>query len=373
MSTSEEREIRVGVVGLGVKGAAHARNIIGGKAGPMRLAAVCDSNTQRLCEFHEVASYTDIDGVLASGTLDGVIIATPHPSHPDLARAALRSGLHVLVEKPIAVDIAEGRKLIHEFRENPAVFAIMLNHRTDPKFRKVREIVTGGVLGEIRRITWLVTDCFRTCAYYRSGGWRGTWDGEGGGLLINQCIHHLDLLQWIFGMPERLRAFCRFGRYHPVEVEDEVTAVLEFGNGATGVFIASTGEAPGSNRLEVAGENGLLTVTGQSMRLCRNRVPMTEWSRNATGATEKPTCTSEEMQFQGRGGQHNEILVSFANAILSGDPLIAPAADGLFSLEIANAMLTSTVAGRSVSLPINQACSAARIRRYIRASKTSCG
>ncbi|MDA0577848.1 MAG: Gfo/Idh/MocA family oxidoreductase, partial [Verrucomicrobia bacterium] len=215
-------------------------------------------NAERMATFPNVKAFAKPEDMYASGTVDAVVVATPHYSHPDLSMAALARGLHVLVEKPIAVHKQEAERLIRAARPGGPLLAVMLNQRTDPRYRKMREIVQGGELGRLQRVTWIITDWFRTDAYYKTGAWRGTWAGEGGGLLMNQCQHQLDLLQWMFGMPRAVRAWCGLGKRHAIEVEDEVTAYLEYADGATGLFVASTGEAPGVNRLEVAGELGRL-------------------------------------------------------------------------------------------------------------------
>jgi predicted dehydrogenase len=281
---------------------------------------------------------------------------------------ALAAGLHVLVEKPISVHKADCERLIAAHRNERQVFAAMFNQRTDPAYRRIRALVGDGELGEIRRLNWIITDWFRTAAYYASGGWRATWAGEGGGVLLNQCPHNLDLLQWMFGLPVRVRAFCHFGRYHDIEVEDDVTAYLEFANGATGVFIASTGEAPGTSRLEVAAEGGRVVYERDELRFARNAVPMSEFSRTAPQAFARPECADCVVPLSDHGGQHNEILQNFADAILDGQPLIAPAREGIRSVELANAMLMSTWLDRTVELPLDGARYARLLRHHARRS-----
>jgi predicted dehydrogenase len=289
----------------------------------------------------------------ASGLVDAVLIATPHFQHTSLGVRALEAGLHVLVEKPISVHKADAERLIAAHSRKDLVFAAVFNQRTDPYYLRLREMIRGGELGEVRRISWTITDWFRTEHYYSSGTWRATWAGEGGGILLNQCPHNLDLLQWLFGQPRRVRAFCGFGRYHDIEVEDDVTAYLEFPNGATGVLTASTGESPGTNRLEVAAENGRIVYEGDRLVFTRNASPMTEFSRTAKASFDRPKTAESVDTYPDHGEQHLGILRNFAAAILEGAPLVAPGEEGLASLELANAFLLSSWTGRTVDLPID--------------------
>jgi predicted dehydrogenase len=337
-------------------GSFHARAILEGKVPRMRLTAVCDPDPDRFGAAPEAAGFTDSGELIRSGAADAVLIATPHYAHTAVGIDALERGLHVLVEKPISVHKRDCERLIaaHEGRADQ-VFAAMFNQRTDPFFLKIRALIQGGELGEIRRVNWIVTNWFRTAAYYASGGWRATWAGEGGGVLLNQCPHNLDLLQWLFGMPASVRAFCRFGQYHAIEVEDDVTAYLQFENGATGVFITTTGEAPGTNRLEVAAERGRIVYENDRLTFTRNEVGMSEFSRTSESGFAAPPVWDVSIPISGHGEQHVGILKNFAAAILEGAPLIAPAAEGVHSVELANAMLYSTFTGQTVELPLDGA------------------
>jgi len=258
-----------------------------------------------------------------------------------------------MVEKPISVHRADAERLIAAYSNKKQVFAAMFNQRTDLYYRKIRQLIQSGELGELRRVNWIITNWFRTEAYYGSGGWRATWAGEGGGVLLNQCPHNLDLFQWMFGMPTSIRAFCKFGRYHDIEVEDDVTAYCEFANGATGVFITSTGEAPGTNRLEIAAERGRLVYENDTISFTRNEVPMSEFSKSSTQAFARPDSWDITVPAASHGGQHNEILQNFVDAILHGATLLAPAVEGIHSVELANAMLMSAWTDEAVTLPID--------------------
>lgn len=350
------KHVRYGIVGLGLMGAGHARSLAEGRVPGGRLAAVCDSDPAREKEFPGIPFFRDSGALFAAGIVDAVLIATPHYAHTTEGIAALKAGLHVLVEKPVSVDKADALQLIKAHRAPRQVLGAMFNQRTDPRYRKLREMVRGGELGQIRRVNWIITDWFRPNAYYQHAGWRATWDGEGGGVLLNQCPHNLDLFQWIFGMPSRVRGFCQFGRYHDIEVEDDVTAYFEYPDGMTGVFITSTGEAPGTNRLEVTGERGRLVVEGGKFEFLRNAVPTTEFSRRTKEKFQAPPVKPVAVRIPaGAGEQHLGILKNFTAAILRGTPLLAPAAEGLHSVELANAIIMSSVQNRTVDLPLSAA------------------
>ena len=363
-----KESLRLGVIGLGNMGRQHARAVATGLIPRTTLAAVCDADPQRLAEFPQAARFTSSAEMLASGTIDAVVIATPHYSHTSLGIAALRAGLHVLVEKPISVHAADARRLLAARRGRRQVFAAMLNQRTDPYYLKIRDLIRSGRLGRIQRVNWIITTWFRSDAYYASGGWRATWAGEGGGVLLNQAPHNLDLFCWLFGRPMRVRAHCHFGKHHAIEVEDEVTAWCEFAGGATGVFITSTGEAPGTNRLEITGDRGRLVYENDRVEFIRTAVPVSQFRRRTKELFATPKTTTRVFTAKDHGGQHNAILANFAAAILDGAPLIAPAAEGLASVELANAMLMSTWLDRTIELPIDARRYARLLRERIRLS-----
>jgi len=348
------KEVRLGIIGMGLMGSGHARSILAGRVPGCRLAAACDPDRRLAPEFADLPWFDDVPSLLRSGAVDAVLIATPHYAHTTAGIAALKSGLHVLVEKPISVHKADALKLIAAHRNRKQVFAAMFNQRTDPRYQTLRRMVRGGDLGKIRRVNWIITDWFRPHAYYKQAGWRATWAGEGGGVLLNQCPHNLDLFQWIFGMPSKVRGFCQFGRYHKIEVEDDVTAYFEYPDGKTGAFITSTGEAPGTNRLEVTGERGRLVVEGGKFEFLRNEIPTSEFSRRTKEKFQAPPRQLVPVDLpEGTGEQHVGILKNFTNAILRGEPLLAPAAEGLHSVELANAILMSSIEGRTVELPLS--------------------
>jgi len=354
--------VRLGVIGLGGMGQSHCGAVLSGEVPGCELTAVCDEDPKAAGHFPEIPFFGTVEELIDSGRIDAVLIVTPHFSHTSIGIQALKAGLHVLVEKPISVHKADCERLIAAHRDKKQVFAAMFNQRTDPRYQEVRKLVQGGALGTIRRVNWTITDWFRSEAYYSSGGWRATWEGEGGGVLLNQCPHNLDLYQWIFGMPSKVRGFCQLGRYHAIEVEDDVTAYFEYPNGMTAVFITSTGEAPGSNRLEIAGEQGKLVMESNSLDFTRNEIQTSEFSRTTTSRFGKPPVWNVKIPTSGdHGTQHRGILMNFVGAILRGEKLMAPAAEGLHSVELGNAILLSSIEERTVEIPV----SAARIEKML--------
>jgi len=363
------KEDRLGIVGIGGMGAVHARMILDGKVSRCRLGAVCDADAERLAEFDGKAlTFTDSRAMVRSGEIDAVLIATPHYAHTTIGVDALEQGMHVLVEKPISVHKADCERLLAAHRKRRQVFAAMFNVRTDPHYRKVKKLIDDGHLGELMRVNWIMTTWFRTEVYYGGGGWRATWKGEGGGVLLNQCPHQLDLLQWLCGMPVKVRGFCGLGKRHDIEVEDEVTAYMEFKNGATGVFITSTGEAPGTNRLEIAGECGKVVVEDGKVRFTRNEQSAIAFCKTADAPFATPDTWDIDIPAEGEGGQHREIMQNFTDAVLDGTPLIAPAKEGVNSVELANAILMSSLTGKSVDLPIDGKAYERRLKRLVKKS-----
>ncbi|HVM62071.1 MAG TPA: Gfo/Idh/MocA family oxidoreductase [Verrucomicrobiae bacterium] len=361
--------VRFGIVGVGNMGWGHAEKILSGKVSRCQITAVCDPSPAKFARFPDAKGFTRSEELIRSGTVDAVLIATPHFDHTTIGIDALRHGLHVLVEKPISVHKADAERLIAAHKGLKQVFAAMFNQRTDPYYRKLREMIQGGELGPIRRINWTITNWFRPDAYYKLGAWRATWAGEGGGVLLNQCPHNLDLFQWLFGMPQRVRGFCQLGRYHDIEVEDDVTAYFEYADGATAVFIASTGEAPGTDRLEVAADNGRLVFENDALVFRKNETPASEFSRTTTKPFSMPAATESKFTFPDHGGQHVEVLRNFVDAILDGKPLVAPAVEGLHSVELANAILFSSAHNQTIELPLDAAAYEKHLEQKIATSR----
>jgi predicted dehydrogenase len=367
-----DRTVRIAVVGVGRMGMRHATQLRLGKIPGARLAAVCDTDAEALARFPDVPSFADGSALLASGAADAVLIATPHYEHTPLTIAALGAGLHVLTEKPLAVHKADCLRMLAAYEARPnrqQVFAEMLNQRTDPRFLKLRELISNGQLGTLRRINWIVTDWFRTEAYYRSGGWRATWAGEGGGALLNQCPHNLDLWQWLFGMPARVHAFCGFGRFHDIEVEDQVTAYFEYENGTSGVFVTTTAEAPGTNRLEVVGDLGKVILESAGLELTVNQASMMDFVKNSPESHTRPRCSTQRIALDPGTTQHNDIIGNFVRAILHGEALVAPATEGVASVELSNAMIYSGLNRKTVELPLDATAYAAELERLVQGSR----
>ena len=348
-------KVRIGIIGIGGIGTYHASYIQGGEVQRCELTAVCDVDKSRLQRFTDIKTFADSRELIRSGLVDAVLIATPHYDHTPISIDAFQEGLHVLVEKPIAVHKADAERMIAAHKGAGLVFSAMFQMRTDPLFRKLKRLIDNGELGEIARMCWIVTDWFRTEAYYASGGWRATWNGEGGGVLLNQCPHNLDMLQWLLGMPGKIRGFCGFGAKHDIEVEDRVTAYFEYPNGATGVFITSTGEAPGTNRLEIVGERGKITVEGGKLNFIRNEIPMTEFSKTTQQGFARPDQWHIGIPFGDGTADHRVITQNFVDAILDGADLMAPAVEGINSVEIATSILYSSLTDAPVELPLDSA------------------
>src|SRR6266566_4510117 len=271
-------KVRIGIIGMGNMGRFHADYLINKKVGRCELTAVSDAFPANLEKYKQFKTFERSEQLIRSGEVDAVIIATPHYLHTSIGIDALQNGLHVLVEKPISVHKADCDRLIAAHKGGKQVFAAMFQQRTEPKYRKLKSLIQNGELGAIARVSWIITDWFRTEAYYSSGGWRATWKGEGGGVLLNQCLHNLDVMQWLLGMPSRVRGFCQLGRFHQIEVEDNVSAYLEYENGGTGTFVSSTGEAPGSNRFEIVGTRGKIVLERDRLSFTRNETDMIQFS-----------------------------------------------------------------------------------------------
>lgn len=370
--------VKLGVIGIGNMGSAHCLRIAQGQTPEIELVAVADRNAARRDWAKEslpesVAVFEEGDDLIDNDVCDAVLIATPHYQHPTLAMRAFGKGLHVLSEKPAGVYTGQVREMNEAADKSGLVFALMYNQRTNSVYRKMHEMVQSGELGEISRVNWIITDWFRTQFYYDSGAWRATWAGEGGGVLLNQCPHNLDLLQWIAGMPSRVTAFCHEGKWHDIEVEDDVTAYLEYPNGATGVFITTTGDAPGTNRFEVSCDLGKLVSEHGKLMLYRNEVGTREYRETARENYSKPEYKVSEVQTDGQNPQHVGVLNAFAANILRGEPLIAAGQEGIRGLTLSNAMHLSGWLGRTVDLPLDEDLFLAELNKRRAASRHKTG
>ena len=350
-------KVRMGVIGIGSMGTAHAEHIAEGLVEGMELAAVCDIREERRDWAKEhlpgVVIYENYREMLDAGTVDAVLIATPNPLHPVIAEEAFHRGIHVLSEKPEGIDVLSVEQENREAERSGVVFGIMYNQRTNPLYAELRRQMQAGALGELMRFQWTITNWYRTQFYYNSGSWRATWKGEGGGVLMNQCPHNLDLWQWITGMPCRVLADCHRAKYHDIEVEDEAEIYAEYPNGATAVFITTTGEYPGTNRLELAGTRGKAVIENGrlTMQLLDQDVRQITKECNIS-MPEYPTRTVE-LEQEGPEPGHVGILNDFSRAVRTGSPLLAPGVEGIRGLSLANAAYLSAWTGSWVELPLD--------------------
>jgi predicted dehydrogenase len=363
--------VRLGIIGMGNIGSHHAEYLLAGKITRCELKAVTDMSVEKLAHYQQrgLKVFSDGKALIHSGEVDAVIVATPHFQHTSLGIAALQAGLHVMVEKPISAHKADAERLLAVRRQHPKlVFGAMFQMRAESRYLKIKKIIADGELGEIVRFSWIVTEWFRTEAYYASGGWRGTWKGEGGGVLVTQCMHQLDMLQWLLGMPARVRGFVHLGRFHKIEVEDDMTAYMEFPNGADGMFVSTTGEAPGTNRLEISGAMGKLLLENDRLIFLRNDVSMIELCQTAKLGFQKPNVSKIEIPIPPEPVQHAKLTQNFVDAIQDGTGLIAPGEEGIHSIELANAILYSGLIGQTVELPMDGAAYERKLNELIAAS-----
>lgn len=352
--------VNAAVIGIGNMGSAHAACIAENKINGMTLTAVCDISEEKLAiflkKYPKVKCYRHYEELFEDNICDSVIIAVPHPLHAEIAVIALEKGLHVMLEKPADISVSKVEWLNRAALKSGKVFSIMFNQRTNPLFTKARDIVKSGQLGELKRTVWIITNWFRTQSYYDSGSWRATWSGEGGGVLLNQAPHNLDLWQWICGMPESVTAFCDVAKYHHIEVEDDVTIFTRYANGATGVFMTSTGEYPGTNRLEISGDLGKIVLENGFLKWYRLKQSASEVTAESSQSFAQIDYDYEEISQDKPEASHRGILQNFANAILDGEELIAPGTDGIYELTLSNAAYLSQWQGNStVALPFDNA------------------
>lgn len=361
--------LRFGLIGLGNIGKVHLANFAAGRIPRGRLAAVSSSRPPADTLPEGVRFFSDAGEMLDSGCVDAVIVATPHPSHLAVGERVLRAGLHLMMEKPLAATKLDAEKLLGVPRQPSQRFGLMMNLRTHPHLRRLKQWLIDGRLGGVQRVQWTITNWFRPEAYYSLSDWRATWKGEGGGVLINQALHNLDILQWLCGMPVRLRAHCQFGRDHNIEVEDAVVASGQYSQGGSLIFVTATGEAPGVNRLEIAGTGGLVVLENNVLRLAVNQVDARQFSRTSENAFGTPGVQVQEYPLTEEYPSHSGVLANFVEAVLDGAPLLADASEGLNSVELANAMVYSEWTGDSVALPLDAATYQAALERAMVSSQ----
>lgn len=354
------RKIKLGIIGVGNMGSSHAKKIMAGECPDIQLVAVADTKEakkewtkENLSD--EILFFDDAIAMLDSGLIDACVVCTPHYDHPKLAIECMKRGIHVMVEKPAGVYTKQVREMNEEAAKHPeVVFGMMFNQRTNCVYRKMRELIKSGKYGNIRRTNWLITNWYRPQAYYDSGDWRATWSGEGGGVLLNQCPHQLDLWQWICGMPVKVNAQMHYGKWHNIEVEDDVTAYVEYENGATGVFITSTGDAYGSNRFEVQMDKAKLVVEGGKLSVWEFEQTEQEFSAANTKPFGSVKVTQLEVETDGENPQHMGVFRAWSGAILHGLPMVANGTEGINGLTLSNAMHLSAFTGKTVELPLDE-------------------
>jgi len=357
------KKVRFGIVGIGNQGTYYANLLKDNKVENGILVALCDNDIEKL----QIAKdkFGDVEGVkfydnylsmLDDNVCDAVLVETPHYDHPEIVIECLKRDINVICDKPAGVYTKQVREMNEYAKTSKALFTMMFNQRTNCIYRKMKEMIDEGMIGELQRVTWIITDWYRTQIYYDNGSWRATWAGEGGGVLINQCPHQIDLIQWILGqMPKRVTASCHYGMWHDIEVEDDVTAYFEYENGATGVFITTTGEAPGTNRLEISGTKGKLLSEDGSLIFYRNEIDSIENSKTSDKGFDKPKCEKINVETDGNNPQHLGILNNFAKAVLGIEELFIQGEEGINGVELMNAMELSGWKNASpVTLPVNE-------------------
>ena len=371
-------KVRLGIIGVGNMGVPVSKLIaFEGECPEIEVAAICDISQDRrdwaVKTFADknVKVFADAEEMMASGLIDAVYIAVPHYDHPTLAKLAFQYKLHVMCEKPAGVYTKAVREMNEAAKAAGVKFGIMFQCRTIPVFQKVKKMLSSGEFGQIRNVTWLVTSWYRSQAYYDSGSWRATWAGEGGGVLLNQCPHNLDLIHWLCGMPVEITAKCSVAQWHDVEIEDDVSAIFKYENGAMGSFITSTGIAPGTNRLEIATDKGTIIVENSSkLTVYELETTEQEFAKKKISAFDDPRYTKIVYDFyEEKLSGHGLMLNNFAGAILRDEPLIARGEEGINSLTLSNGMYLSSWTNSTIVLPLDEDLFYEELKKRIATSK----
>lgn len=353
------KKLKLGIIGIGNMGTHHVNRFLAGECPNIELTAVADINPDRIAFVREkcgdsIHYYDNAEAMLDSGLIDSCLVAVPHYEHPKYAIACMKRGIHVMVEKPAGVYTKQVMEMNAEAEKHPdVVFGMMFNQRTNCVYRKMKELVDSGKYGRIRRTNWLITNWYRSQAYYDSGSWRATWSGEGGGVLLNQSPHQLDLWQWICGMPKKVEAHLHYGLWHDIEVEDDVTAYVEYENGATGVFITTTGDGYGSNRFEIQMDAAKLVVENDELRVWEFEQSVPEFTVTNENPVGRINVTEVKVETDGINPQHSGVLNAWADAILDNGTLVAKGTEGINGLTLSNAMHLSSFLGKAVELPLD--------------------
>ena len=349
------KKLRFGIIGVGVMGPNHLNSMKSCEfAEPV---AVCDIDKARadlIGGENNLRAFYDAEDLFAAKCVDAVLIVTPHYEHTPLAMRAFENGLHVMSDKPAGAHKLDAEKMFAAQKTVPGLkYGIMYQLRTMEVYRKIKQLLQNGELGKLQRFNWTATHWFRTQKYYDNGTWRATWKGEGGGVLLNQCPHQLDLLQWFFGMPEMIKAFGSCGKYHDIEVEDDITAYLEYPQGLNGMFIASTGEFPGTDRLEINGDRGRLVLENNKLTFIRAEVPVSEFAKTSQGTMGGPAYWNVEIPITDNSFSATKVIDAFAREVLGQGKMLVTGEEGINQVELTCAIIYSIINGIEVKLPLD--------------------
>lgn len=358
-------KVRLGIIGHGAEGGMYAKFIADGRVPEMEIGAICDilPEKKEAADAYGVPFFTDYIDMLESGTVDAIVTCVPHYLHPEMGIESLKRGIHTLLEKPVGVYTKQAREVIEFAEKTPDVkCGVFFNQRTNPLYKDIKALLDSGELGALRHTSWIITTWWRPQGYYNQSEWRATWGGEGGGVLVNQAPHQLDLWQWMCGAPKSIFAKASYGFRRDIVVEDEVNVLADFGNGATGTFITCTNDLPGTDRLEILCDRGKIVVeNSDTVTITRLKDDEQELSKGMsmadvvalfTGKLDRESLmTTETTPYESVwGGQHVEVLANFAAQILHDAEPLAPVADGIYGVRLANAIHLSSWTGSEVSL-----------------------
>lgn len=358
-------KIRVALVGVGVMGSKYADMIVSGEVKNMVLTGVVARNLKAQewaailvnAEGLHPNVYRDVDDMFAhADDFDAVIIVTPHKTHEEIAVRAFELGKHVLCDKPAGATIGQAQNMTAASKQYDKVYGMIFHQHRYPKYLYIKQALENGELGELKRMLMVNSRYFRTAHYHQSGSWRSSWNGEGGGALINQGAHILDIWQWLFGMPQKIYAEIPFGKYNEFKVDDEATISMRYENGATGVFMLTTGEAVWQERLEIVGTKGRMLLEDDILHIYRYSKDSTEYiATEDVNSREHLAITEEVINFGKAEEPYVEILENFAEAVISGDSsiLIAPGEEAINQLMLTNGAYCSAWKGMPVCLPLD--------------------
>ena len=337
-------------------GGNHARGF--GEIEEATLVAVADVNAETAAKVAQetgARAFESAEELIEQGDVEAILIATPHFFHPPVAEFAAARGVHVLSEKPLAVTVSAADAMVAAAAAGGVLLGVMFQQRLESARVQMKQFVESGALGELHRIS-MVAPWYRPQAYYNMGAWRGTWKGEGGGILMNQAPHSLDQFLWLMGAPAKSVQAMADTRLHQIEVENTAMALVDFGPGKMGYFYASTAEVPGGERVELAGDKGLLVLEGGKLRFFELESPISEHLPSAQGGFDAPKGHWRDIEVTAQGGGHREVTRAFCRAVRAGDAaqMVADGHDGVAALELANSILLAGYTRRQVELPVSR-------------------